>query len=321
MLLKDGKPFELSKEEILEYSREIVFLQPTDPKWNPANGDYDIKGGTGITTSYITTTTGGANGKQMMIRYYENSYYDDTSKREVYQPNNIMIQHPLMFIKTRKDQYELNWFLLNHPGNMNHPAREAARAEGTRDPLFHVVGQFRVHDKNKKAQMHLLRLKYHKALMDHILEGGSKSWKHKELVSACETLIAAQDPLKRLPNDIYNYSAYGEEESDILRAALATFCDNNENISFAHATLITDRNVNVASKINNALSNPEKSCFDFDAPKRQFKIKKDGKWEVYATIPGTVRLEPVAWLTDQANKDKGIMGVIMDASLRVPMEQ
>ncbi len=244
-LLVDGKPFRLDDLAIKDYSRTYTYIFPKSAvRRRPDNGVIEAATGYGIPTEYrmVDPTTK----REITVRYYESARWDDTVRKDVYSPDNILMENTGKMIVSQI-QAELNWFLNNHPGLEDGPQRKFF-------PRYPVL--FRLLNKPKDADRRLDRFRIRRELSEFIDTESKKSWKFDQLIAACEVLTSDNDigsiPTgMMLPKDIQTYRDMSNERDpdiikgyeSVLRAALLELIDNYPEYAKDRLVLSVDRRI------------------------------------------------------------------------------
>lgn len=314
-LLVDGKPFRLDDLAIKEFARNYTYIVPkTAVRRRPDNGLLEVANGVGIPTDYRMVDK--VTGREMTVRYYETSYWDDTARKDVYMPSNIMIDNTGK-IMISSVQAELNWFLNNHPGLENSPQRKNY-------PRYPIL--FRLLNKPKAAENKLELFRLRKELSEYIDPDSKKAWKYDQLVAACE-LLCNDKEFASIPNglimpkDILSYQEMAQERDEkvregnemIMRSALLGLID-------AYPEYTKDRLVNSIERrimlLINKVDQYDITGVRFDLKSKKW-IETDGDKAVpFLAVPENV--EPKKHLLRECKKDPKLLAKIEEIANRVP---
>lgn len=278
MLLVNGVPYELTKEEAERFSRDIIYHVPPDVvKQDDLNKELAIPRGWGIECHYLMYDP--KTKKTVSVRYYTSSHHDEGRKRDIYEPTHIILPGT-GFTKTFSFDAEKNWFLMNHPGNYQNPLRKA-----NPNPYSRVAVQFWTHDPNEKAQRRAERTKYLYQILAHVQADLPASWKWNELQNACE-VINQEAGVKPLPYDLINYKDFNEDEHEVLRVAISDLA--YEDPLWVYSKLIAGRHTRIAEVIKLA-KNTELTGFGYDAKASHYFYKTEDEKNpkgIFVTVPG-----------------------------------
>lgn len=314
-LLVDGKPFRLDDLAIKEFSRNYTYIVPkTAVRRRPDNGVLEVATGVGIPTDYRMVDK--VTGREMTVRYYETSYWDDTARKDVYSPSNLMIDNTgkLMISSV---QAELNWFLNNHPGLENSPQRKNY-------PRYPIL--FRLLNKPKAAENKLELFRLRKELSEYIDPESKKAWKYDQLVAACELLCNDREFASIpngliMPKDILSYQEMSQERDEkvregnelIMRSALLGLID-------AYPEYTKDRLVNSIERrimlLINKVDQFDITGVRFDVKTRKWIETSGDKAVPFLAVPENA--EPKKHLLKECKKDPKLLAKIEELASSVP---
>lgn len=275
-LLLDGKPFKLEDLANQEFGRRFTYMFPKSKvSFSRITGQVEIGSGVGIPAEYRFVES--KSNKECVLRYYEHVRWDDTTRRDVYTPEQIIIGETGKLI-VDSVQAELNFFLHLHPGLDG----GVMRAKYPRYPIL-----FRLLNKSKDATKQLEEWKLRKEMDEYIHPDSPKAWKFDRLVAACEALANdnefASIPVNlKLPAEIYNYKEVEimpkderEDFEKVLRVALINVIDKWPR--YAHDRLMKSRDRVMLALINRA-SQTEFTNFKFDVASSTWVEMVKDKW-------------------------------------------
>lgn len=233
-LLLDGEEFSLDELARNQLNRDVTYMLPKSAvSRSRTNGKVEINNGVGIPAAYRMIYTDPIMKKQreVEVRYYETARWDDTLRKNVYMPDNVMIEGSTGGngkLIVGKYQQELNWFLQNHPGLQDGTQRKNY-------PRYPIL--FRMLDKGKESRSSIQLYGIKREVMEFVDPNSKTAWGYEKLIAACETLsndgnfasIPAGANLY-VTNEIHNYREYKmipandtearEDAENIMRAAL-----------------------------------------------------------------------------------------------------
>ena len=301
MLLVDDKPYQLTQADTDKYSGKVAIMV-VESRVRESVDNRRIEAGafSGILTHY-TTMLGG---KKCRVRYYENENWDDTLRRNIYEPEYIMIDGRAGGFELDNDP-EKAWFFFNHPGWDEHPDRKSA--EG-RQPLIPrgTRKQFRIRQAMDKSVGKVFEIQ--KAI-DKLSEA-SKKWTAQEMHGIAQTLSDNQSSALRLPWQVIQHNDITKEDIEALRGALViTYL---QDPVYFYKTIMETRQAQLASAVL-ALSRGEGKVLNFDPTSLTWSLN-EGKKE--ATKLGTIAAkdDPASALVKLALKDTAIGDKLIRAS-------
>jgi hypothetical protein len=275
-LLLDGEPFRLDDLAHKEFGRNFTYMMPMNKASRNRNtGHLELPHGIGIPAEYRFIEK--KSNKECTLRYFEFSRWDDTLRKEVYTPEQIMIgDRGIMPISS--NQAELNFFLHNHPGLEHGEQRK-------RYPRYPII--FALKNKPKQGMMEMEKWKIKKEMESYIDPENPKAWKFDKLVAACQALandteFASIPPNLRLPSEVLNYREVEEMNAEereayevVLRMALLNIIAQHPH--YAMDRLIKSLDREMLTIINRA-SRTEFTNFKFDTASSTWVEFEKDKW-------------------------------------------
>lgn len=276
MLLLDGEPFKLDDVATAEFAKNYTYMIPRSKvSRNRVTGVIEIAQGVGITAEYRFINN--RSKKECRLRYYEYSHWDDTLRKEVYFPENIMIGDTGL-LHVGRTQAELNYFLNNHPGLEGGDSRK----DYPRYPIL-----FRLKNKPKDSMVAMERYNIRKEMEQYIDPENPKAWKFDRLLSCCQALandteFASIPQGLQLPSEVLNYreiEAMDKEERKeyevVLRVALLKVISDFPE--YAKDRLLVSLDREWLTIINRA-SQTEFTNFRFDPQTSSWVEFENNKW-------------------------------------------
>ncbi len=302
MLLVDDKPYSLSAAEQEKYNGKyaITVLQERI-RLNDENRRVEAGAFSGILTEYFTQL----NGKRSKVRYFEASTWDDSIKREVFDPVYLMIDGRAGGFEVDNNP-ELAWFLHNHTGWDEHPDRKPM-AEG-RQPLIqrNVLKQFHIRQLKDKNIAKIFDVQKARKALD----AASEKWSYKEMQGIAATLVSNQSSALVLDWRIMGYKDIAPADQDALRGALIMAYDQDP---LYFSRLIGGSR---ESQLNSAiidLQAGENALLVFDPTSFTWSLNTGGKdAEKLCTVKKSD--DPTSFLTKAALKDTAIGDKILTAA-------
>jgi hypothetical protein len=218
MLIVNKSPFLMEEGHRKEYGRKTTYMFPKSAiSIDQRTGKVSMAQAIGIPAEYrmIHPQTK----VQQTVRYYESSYWDETLKREVYSPENIMITNTGQ-LHVPSENVELNYFLQNHPGLEE--GKQRKNGLNNRYPIiFRCLDKPKHYDNAYKVSM------VKKEVLDLLDPNGKAPFDFNHLLAACETISSDQD-LTSIPHgwiapmEVHSWREFREAktESEIEDATL-----------------------------------------------------------------------------------------------------
>lgn len=273
MLLLDDKPYKLSDEDTITYGKNLTYLIPQSKvSRNAVTKRLEVPQGIGIPCTFRFINK---DGKESTLRYFDHSYYDEGLKREIYTPEQLLIDNTGRMIVSKTDA-EKNFFLNMHPGLDEGVSRKHY-------PRYPII--FRIKDKPKENIARMEDFKLKRELEAYIDPASSKSWDFEQLVAMCQVLASDNDPNSRpynlvLPDEVLGYgeieamdAAEKKRYEPVLRVALLDVI--NKWPQYAKDRMHVSMDREVMTTINKAMKDP---TFRFNPSNNTWEEQVDTKW-------------------------------------------
>lgn len=270
MLLKDGKPYNLSDPELKE-NRDKMTWHVTPKPYDTVNNRHGIGSGIAFPNSYVRIKQ---DGSRERITYYTQTMYDDSAKRERYLNDNtgelIVIGEAGTLITSNP---ELNWFLTNCPWNGSNALRDGSRP----DPYGNTRKLFWRYNPTASHRLVQERNRARKELQNVIDIEGDHAWSDFSIIVACKSVLADRE--HPIPQAIVDYQEYEKEEgTPTLRGALSRLIE--EQPLWLKNVLITGRIFHSRRLLDECLANSIHTGLEYSIPERKFTIRKNKKGTV-----------------------------------------